>query len=162
MIDPIQLKEYIIIPVLTKLDMYSEAAVNLLLGTAAVESDMGQFLRQIHGPALGIYQMEPSTHLDIWQNYLQFREEMLAKTRKFLIMDLGEDNLIGNLFYATAMARIHYYRSPMKLPAAHDMEGLAKMWRLVYNTNKGAHSYKEATERFILKYNKYVMPYVDK
>ena len=82
MIDPIHLKEYIIIPVLSKLDMYSESAANLLLGTAAIESDMGQFLRQINGPALGIYQMEPSTHLDIWQNYLQFREEMLKKVRK--------------------------------------------------------------------------------
>jgi hypothetical protein len=163
MIDVTQLKECIIIPVLTKLDLYSEAAVNLLLGTAAMESDMGTYLKQKGGgPALGIYQMESSTHLDIWQNYLQYREELLKRTKKYLIMDLGEDNLTGNLFYATAMARIHYYRSPMKLPAPHDIEGIAKMWRLVYNTNKGAFSYNEATEKFIRKYNKYVMPYVDK
>jgi hypothetical protein len=161
MIDTIQLKEEIIIPVLHKLELYSASAVNLLLGTAAMESDMGMYIKQKgSGPALGIYQMEPSTHLDIWQNYLQFRDELLKKVKKYLIIDLGEANLIGNLFYATAMARVHYYRSPTKLPEAHDIPGLAKMWRLVYNTNLGAFSYQEATEKFIRKYNKYVLPSV--
>ena len=106
--------------------------------------------------------MEPSTHLDIWQNYLQYRDELLKKVKKYLIMDLGETNLIGNLFYATAMTRVHYYRSPTKLPEANDIPGLAKIWRLVYNTNKGAFSYQEATDKFMRKYNKYVRPYDDR
>ena len=42
-------------------------------GTAAVESRMGTYLRQIGGPALGIWQVEPATHLDCWDNWLDYR-----------------------------------------------------------------------------------------
>ena len=45
----------------------------LLLGTAAVESSGGRYLYQIKGPARGIFQMEPRTGWDIWENYLVHR-----------------------------------------------------------------------------------------
>ena len=57
------LREDVVRPVLKVMDKWSEAAENLVLGTAAKESAMGQDLRQRGGgPALGIYQMEPATH----------------------------------------------------------------------------------------------------
>ena len=63
MIQPEHLVKYVIEPVLKTLDLYSEDAVNLVLGTACVESECGRWLHQLGtGPALGIYQMEPDTH----------------------------------------------------------------------------------------------------
>ena len=53
-----------------------EAAANLLVGTVFQESVIGNQtrLKQVGGgPALGIFQIEPDTHQDIWDNYLAFR-----------------------------------------------------------------------------------------
>lgn len=50
-------------PVLRDFDLYSENAVNLILGTIAVESNMGRYYYQVNGPAIGIGQMEPNTYM---------------------------------------------------------------------------------------------------
>lgn len=53
-----------------KFPTWSPAAKELLLGTAIVESDL-QFRKQHgDGPARGLFQMEPVTHNDIWDNFL--------------------------------------------------------------------------------------------
>ena len=152
-IDAGQLRDYVIVPALTEIDMCSDAAVNLVFGTAATESDMGRYLHQKGGgPALGIYQMEPATHDDIWRNYLCYKPKLAQKVREFHNDRYQSRDLIGNLWYATIMCRIHYYRSPMMLPDAQDLDSLAKMWKKVYNTELG----KGKAEDFIEKYNKYV------
>ena len=76
MLNYIQLKELIIIPTLHDLVSFSDDAVQLLLFTCAVESDGGTYLKQLKGPALGIYQMEPETHNDIWQNYIKSKTSL--------------------------------------------------------------------------------------
>lgn len=159
MIDPKQLKEYVIEFTLKEIDLYSLSAVRLLLGTAAVESDMGKYLHQIGGgPAQGIYQMEPDTHACIWDNFLKYRSLLADKIRKLMIPGLRKsENLIGNLYYATAIARVKYFRSPLALPDPEDIRGLAKMWRSVYNTSGGAGTDEEAIQKYIDKHNKYVM-----
>lgn len=160
MIHPRHLRDYIINPVLEAIDHHSESAVNQILGTAAVETDMGKYLHQNGGgPGQGPYSMEPATEKDIHMNYLQFRPLLLSKLKKFMIDDM-EDQLIGNLYYATAMCRIHYLRSPLKLPKAKDVVGMARMWRMVYNTVYGAGSDDEAIDKFVSKYRKYVLPYI--
>lgn len=59
MIDPQQMKELIIIPVLQAMGKFSPAAVNLMLGTMAQESSCGKYLKQLDdGVALGVFQME--------------------------------------------------------------------------------------------------------
>jgi len=79
-IDALQLRHEIIRPVLKHLDPvipYSMAAENLLMGTCAQESRMGQFLVQLdNGPAKGVFQMEPDTHDDIYKNFLHYRGEL--------------------------------------------------------------------------------------
>ena len=42
-----------------------------------------------------------------------------------------------NLAYATAMARMLYWRKPEALPAADDIPGLAAYWKRHYNTAAG-------------------------
>jgi len=148
------LKEYIIIPTLDYMGLNSASAVNLLLGTAAQESHLGKYLHQINGPALGIYQMEPDTHKDIHNNFLVYKSDLNKKILNLSFPAFSmKKNLIGNLYYATAMARIHYYRVPEKLPKADDIEGLANYWKRYYNTIRGQGTIKE----FIKNFEKYIL-----
>ena len=146
-----QLREYVVRPVLKDLDLWSLAAENLLLGTAAQESQMGTYLHQVNGPACGIYQIEPQTHADVWTSYLRFRPELSAK-----VIQYGKAGVLANLTYslayATAIARIIYYRYSDELPAATDVPGLAALYKKRYNTYDG----KASVQQFIDNYNKYI------
>ncbi|SLN12359.1 hypothetical protein [Oceanibacterium hippocampi] len=142
MLDVDQFRSSVVVPVLTALGLNSPAAQNLLLGTAAVESRF-RYLRQLNGgPALGLYQMEPTTERDIWDRFLAYRSRLRSMVRGFLV---GEGpsperhlQLIWNLAYATAMCRVHYFRVAEPLPAADDAEALGHYWKLHYNTRAGA------------------------
>lgn len=153
MIDAKQLRYEIIRPVLKHLDPeipYSMAAENLLMGTCAQESKMGTFLVQLDdGPAQGIFQMEPATHQDICWNYLKYREGLADKVGRLATTDLG--SLAGNLYYAAAMCRVHYYRVPMALPA-DNVEEMAHYYKLYYNTPEGA----ATVQQFIDNYARFV------
>ena len=128
----------VIAPVLKHMDMDSPDARKLILGTAMAESNL-EYLYQIGGgPALGLFQMEPTTHEDIWLNYLTHRKDIQMK-----LVDLcypakignGPEQLIGNHCYAAAMARIHYWRHSDPLPDnPHD---LTLYWKRLYNTPGG-------------------------
>ena len=152
MIEPKQLRDLIIIPALERIDKYSDAAVNLLLGTCAQESAMGRFIHQLgSGPACGIFQMEPATHDDIWDNYLAYNED-LKKMAIDSTAYANSESLIHNLKYAAIMCRIHYLRVPEALPDKDDIVGMAEYWKEHYNTYQGAGSMDE----FIDNYQKYV------
>lgn len=148
-----QFREYIVTPVLQYLDMHSEAAVRLLLGTAAEESRF-DFVKQLgDGPALGLYQMEPATHDDIWDNYLRFRGVLKDKVL-FAVGAVWNEKydlalkLIGDNYYATAMCRLHYRRIKAPLPEKDDIEGMGIYWKKHYNTHKG----KGTVEKFVESY----------
>jgi len=141
--------------VLTKIDMHSDVAVNLLLGTAAQESGFGTYLKQLgDGPALGVFQMEPNTEKDIWINYIDHR----VIIRNMIKYTVGLHSptpfhLQGNLIYQIIMTRLHYRRVPEPLPMESDIKGLARYWKQYYNTPMG----KGTTEEFIANYYKYVI-----
>ena len=143
------LRKYIIQPTLIKLGLYSRDAEELLIATAAHESHLGEYLHQEVGPALGIYQMEPSTYEDIFRNYLYYRKSLLVQIIN--IATYAED-LMGNLYYATAMARVHYLRVPEKLPKYDDIEAMSFYWKIYYNTEAGRGTEKQ----FIDDYRRYV------
>lgn len=148
MINPKQLRDEIIRPTLQLLvplqhdqsGMSVEGAVELLLGTAMQESRCGEFLHQLgSGPALGIMQMEPATHDDIWTNYLEFHPEFRVPISGLICNGLKRlPQLEGNLYYAVAMARMQYMRAPGKLPAAGDLGNQAAYYKLHYNTPAGS------------------------
>lgn len=137
-----QLREYIIRPVIQDMGVGGEAAENLLLMTIAAESGGGHYLHQVGGgPAVGIYQMEPNTHDDIWENYLAYRESMAGRVGRWRLNDSvvkGAQEMAGNLYYATAMARAHYLRFSEPIPDADDVEALAHYHKQFYNTDAGA------------------------
>jgi hypothetical protein len=135
MIHPEHLRRYVIEPTLQRLGLDSEAAVMLLLGTAAVESRLGLWLRQLGGgPARGIYQMEPATHDSLWKEYLIYRtDDLAARIRTFAAPACPPvEQLEWNLAYATAMARVRYLVAPPALPAPTDFYGQAKYWKEWY------------------------------
>src|SRR5690606_21110728 len=104
-----------------------------------------------NGPALGLWQIEPATHDDLWVNWIRYRPSVANKL-KILLGDFAPSaelidgavlahrkfplptHLIGNLYYSCAMARIVYRRIPAALPDAGDVIGLSKYWKQWYNT----------------------------
>lgn len=138
MINPKELRSEVIKPVCDFLGLGGENVEELLLCTAMQESHCGAHLRQVGGPALGIWQTEPATHDDIWKNFLAFRADLSGKVSTFLFTALPKPTqLIGNIYYACAMARLQYYRSPDQLPAVGDIQGYASVYLQVYNTSLG-------------------------
>lgn len=143
----------LITDVLREADLYSPSAVELLLLTASVESNLGEYIEQITGPAQGIFQMEPRTEDDIWENYLKFKPQLEAVVRGFCGNSVNPElDLRGNLPYQIIMARVHYLRVPEPLPPAHDVAQLATYWKEHYNTHLGAGTVSKA----IKKYKEYV------
>ncbi|MGS0648983.1 hypothetical protein ACU81Q_15300 [Komagataeibacter melomenusus] len=136
-----QFKSEIVVPVLASIGLGGAAAVNLLTGTALAESGL-YALRQRNGPALGLWQMEPFTHDDIWATFLSAPRQSGLKTMMLAMLARdasgGSDQLIANLRYACAMARLKYYRAPDHLPAADDARAQARAWKHIYNTSLGA------------------------
>lgn len=140
--------------VVLALGLHSAAAVNLLLGTAAQESRFGTYLRQIgQGPALGVFQMEPATERDIWENFLRYKPGLAQKIKEATGASGPGQHLRWNLAYQIAMARVHYLRQPGTLPADNDIAGLAAYWKQHYNTPLG----KGTVEEFAANYRRYVL-----
>ncbi|QNT79281.1 hypothetical protein [Entomobacter blattae] len=131
-----QLKHVIITPALKSLGLDGEAAVNLVTGTALAESH-ARYVQQINGPALGLWQMEPATHKDIWQNYLHYKPDLVAKLTFIMNGQERESQLMHNLAYGAALCRILYLRSKEPLPDAKDAVALSAYHKQVYNTQLG-------------------------
>lgn len=141
MIAPDDLQRGVIIPVLRHLGLYSGAAEALLLGTFYEESTVGgnTHLYQLRGPARGGFQMEPVTHDDLWKTFLVHKPELSQKIGELLgAFPSPLEQLVSNLGYAAAMARVKYLRVKEPLPSASDYAGLARYWKTYYNTRAGA------------------------
>ena len=112
-LDAKQLRELVIRPALMEIELWSEAAEELVLGTAIVESRLS-FIKQLgSGPALGLWQIEPDAHRDVYRNFLEYREGVYDQ-----VMSLSapgqtfEENLTSNMQYGAAICRLCYYRAP--------------------------------------------------
>ncbi len=143
MINTNDLKSRVIEPILRDAHLYSESAVNLLLGTAAVESHMGTYFMQGGGgPAVGIFQMEPAT-----EHYMVVLGALCSPYKH------RSDILFWNLRYAALMCRMHYYRKSEPLPEADDIRALGDYWKKHYNTVKGAGT----VDKFVESYKRFVL-----
>lgn len=146
MFDAVQLRDYLVRPTLIAIGLHSMAAEDLVMGTWAAESVLGTYLRQQgRGPALGVAQMEPTTHDDIWINWLAGRSSDVALLKAMVgprYWDASKirpdpQALVVSLDYAAAMTRYHYRRVPEPLPPAGDWRAIATYWKRHYNTPKG-------------------------
>ena len=136
---------------------HSESAVELLMMTAAQESHLGRYIKQIKGPAVGIFQMEPNTEIDLQENYIRYSEDRQTLYEKFnMFGSTGyagwilphKYNLLANIPYQIMMARLHYRRFKDPIPAKDDIYGLAKLYKKLYNTPKGKATVEEAVENY--------------
>jgi len=144
-----QLRELIIRPTLIELDMYSQEAEDLVAGTIAQESQMGQFIKQFPtGPAMGICQMETATHNSLWKHFIKYRDT-ISNALWDMTVTRDAEEMIWNMKYAVAMCRIHYYSKPGSIPS--NVEGLAAYWKEHYNTPNG----KGQEHEFIDNYRRY-------
>lgn len=153
MIDCNQLRLEIIRPALRGIEKWSPEAENLLLGTAAQESRLGEFLIRLDGSALGIFGMHPDVHDDIRNNYLRNNPVIgLQALSASGAASYWSTWMISNLRYAAIFCRLHYLRMPAALPSVDDIEGMARYWKRYYITSQ-----IEATESdFVANYRKYV------
>ena len=124
------LRKRVIRDTLKLLGDWSLATENLLLGTAAQESGLGDNLQS--GRLRGLYHISAQTHVAVWDKYLINYPDMasrvrgLAGQRSFLGNPHRE--LVTNLSYTTAIAWLVYKRCNQPLPEAGDIKGLAKYW----------------------------------
>ena len=102
----------LITSVLKELNLHSDNAVNLLMGTAAQESHLGKYRKQLGGgPALGIFQMEPATFNDIVNNYLRYKPSLVVKIERVAhVSRFKAEDIENNDLLAICMARVHYLR----------------------------------------------------
>lgn len=154
MLNVLQLRELIIRPCLEKLNKWSPAAEELMILTCAQESRGGTYVKQIEGPALGIYQMEPETHDDLWNTYLSHHPELSYPILNYLGYSRipSSNTLLFNLGYATMMARVRYLVASEAIPSSKDIPALAAYWNEHYNRNPD----KGTDEEAILAYNKFM------
>lgn len=149
--NPQQLHDLIIKPTLEYMggNYYSKESAFLLLCTAAIESDCGYYIKQINGPALGIWQMEPATHDDIWGNCDAIFSDSFASHIKDLTPNYihsGDKDLTQSPMYACAMARLKYSMDPNPLPKLTgdnnaDSRAFYDYYKRVYNTELGASTF---------------------
>jgi hypothetical protein len=136
MLDPSQFRTEIIRPTLAVMgDRFGgRAAENLLLGTALAEGRLEYVRQRGGGPALGVYQCEPPTFVDVLARGGD------ALPRKVYIATLGRpaSDMVWDLRLATLVCRLKYFLAPQALPPADDAAALSAYHKLIYNTPLGA------------------------
>lgn len=110
--------------------IFKPEAVELLMMTCAHESLLGTHRRQIKGPALGIFQMEPDTFNDILKNFVEYR-----KVLKDIVGHRKAEELVDDDVLAIKMARILYFRAPESI--GNTKEEWAALAKKRYNTVAG-------------------------
>lgn len=131
------LRELIIRPTLEHLNDWSETAENLLLGTAAQESQLGLRMQSENHKGLGLYRISAQTHTQVWDEFLITDPELasrlrgLASQQQFLKSPHSE--LISNLSYASGVAWMIYKRCNLQFCDKSGIRELAKYWFTYYS-----------------------------
>ena len=132
---------------LKHLGLDSEEAREMIYKTGKAESGYKTLQQYGGGPALGFFQMEPNTAIDIWDSYVMYRPSYRDK-----LYSLGFDDgtlefcLLSNIGLQAAFCRLHYRRVPAALPKVGDLEGQAKYWKKYYNSHLGKGTIKHFME----------------
>lgn len=121
---------------------YSDQAVDLLMMIACHESLCGQYTKQVNGPALGVFQMEPFTHDDLYESYINHNRTIdfaigkFVPSRQSLIDKKSRAELLQtDIRYAIILARVFFMRFKDPIPDTDFSRAIyaKKFW----NTEKG-------------------------
>ena len=143
-----QFTTHIVQPTLSKLEMdHALSAVEMMVGTVAVESSFEFIKQKGGGPAIGFFQLEPATIEDVVVRYVQNKDKtfranfeqasLLVAPWNFTAAGLL-DHVMANLRLQCAIARVKYWMTPEALPPLADIPGYARYWKKYYNTINGA------------------------
>ena len=118
--------------------LHSKDAVDLVYKTGNAETGYRHLKQMGGGPAIGFWQVEPATLIDIMDNYVKYRPE-LEKRLKLLGFDRRdmEVRIMSNIALQAVFCRLKYKRDRYALPSFNDLESQAKYWKRVYNTHLG-------------------------
>lgn len=134
------------------------AAEQLVMGTAAVESNFMWLRQHNHGPALSLWQIEPFTFRDLME---RCSSSLLRKI--FDVAQLGSglaitpEVMAWNLRFGAAMCRLKYRDDPHPLPEPGDVHALAVVYKRCYNTVHG----KGTVEGFERAWEDFIRPVVE-
>ena len=138
---------------LYKIDSYSDDALALVVRTGMAESGYRALKGMGMGnPAIGFWQIEPDTLLDMMRNYISYRPHYRASLEELGMEFSGDDifiSVMSNMAVQAGLCRLHYRRDKDPLPSWSDLEGQAKYWKRVYNTELG-----RGTVKHFIKANK--------
>ncbi|WP_308368196.1 MULTISPECIES: hypothetical protein [unclassified Microbulbifer] len=132
-----ELRLMVIRPTLKHLRAWSAGMENLLLGTAARESQLGFHLKQGRRHGLGIYQIQPHTHRHIWDHYLIDHPALASKVRGLAsqrdFLHHPHSELATNLRYATAIAWLIYHSAGVDDVEENDVTAMARLWHQYFH-----------------------------
>ncbi len=152
-----ELRLLVVRPTLKQLRAWSPGMEALLLGTAAQESELGFHLKQGSRHGMGIFQILPSTHRQVWDKYLinfpalASKVRGLASQRDFLQHPHAE--LATNLRYATAIAWLIYRAAGVENVESGDLPRMAKLWKKYFH-----HGPSASLRDFVDSYCKLIKP----
>lgn len=150
-----QMLDVVIVPTLKLMQQHGNYdtihARMLLLGTVAIESDMGLYNRQVKGPAVSVFQLEPPTIYSIAMNWDAWPSMIgIVQSISMLHMIDTKDRLVTecevNARLACLMARGKYAMDSERLPSFDDKRGLYDYYKRVYNTEAGASTWHKWCE----------------
>jgi hypothetical protein len=125
---------------------YSEHAVELLVLTAAQETQLGNAIRQLKGPAQGFFQIEPATERYLVERLQRQGGELLRKINSLRLSSPLFDDMVYSLPYACAMARWFYFMKPGPIPV--NTKEKAEYYKKHYNTELGKATVAEALANY--------------
>jgi hypothetical protein len=112
----------------------TKTAADLLMATAAMETDLGTWLTQVGGPALGMFQMQPATLAGLVSAMTPAQQAAVAKIKT---VQPYAEQIETNLLLAAALARLFYWNAPAPLPP-DTLDGLWGYYKQWWNTPAGA------------------------
>lgn len=141
-IDAHSLEEQVIKPTLKYLNEISNASISLLLGTAAIETQLKPLSRSSKCSehcGIGLYNITQQQHIDIWDNYLAFDPDLASRIRGLasqrIFLTNPHDELNTNLAYATAIAWCIYKQANLSL-SGNSTQYLASCWSRYFRHQK--------------------------
>ncbi|AXQ65845.1 MAG: putative endolysin [Caudoviricetes sp.] len=139
----IELKK-VVTETLKEMGRFKPECVELLCMIAAHESGLGKYRKQIKGPALSLFQIEPRTHDSIWDNCDSIDKLTIKLGIERSLRSLAEDDR-----YAVFVARCYLLMDKNPLPkTVCEMGEYAKTY---WNSNDG----KASPEAYIDAYIKW-------
>jgi len=121
---------------------WSQAAENLLVGTAIQESGLGFSLKE--NRRLGIFHISANAHRAVWDHHLVHYPELASQVRglagQHAFIEDPHGELLTNLKYATAIAWCIYRKAGQPLPEADDIDGLGLFWQQHFHARPSGHA----------------------